>query len=271
MTELPRLTSRQHPLVKRFRSLATGSNDDGAILLDGEHLIAEAMDAGVRLEVLLTGDRHADLAARASSAGAQVVEATAAVIDAASPVRSPSGLVAIANWRPATLTEVYEPAPALVLGLVAVQDPGNVGSAIRAAHALGGTGVLALDGTAHPAGWKVLRGSMGSLFRVPVGVGTLSDAVAAARTARLRIIATVADDADAIDRIDLASPSLVLLGNEGGGLSAEAIGLADDRLRIPMQAGANSLNVAVAAALVLFEARRQRQGGPSTALGAGRL
>ena len=125
MTELPRLTSRQHPLVKRFRLLATGSNDDGAILLDGEHLIAEAMDAGVRLEVLLTGDRHADLAARASSAGAQVVEATAAVIDAASPVRSPSGLVAIANWRPATLAEVYEPvvratilAPATYIGTI---------------------------------------------------------------------------------------------------------------------------------------------------------
>ena len=269
MTELQRLTSRQHPLVKRFRTLAMGSHDEGAVLLDGEHVIAEAMDADVRLEVLLTTGAHGDLAARASRAGVRVVEGSASVIDAASPVRSSSGVVAIAHWRPGPLGAVFQAGPALAVGLVAVQDPGNVGSVIRAAHALGGTGVLALDGTAHPAGWKAVRGSMGSLFHVPIGCGTLVEAVAIARSAGIRIIATVASDADTIGQVDLTTPSLVLLGNEGAGLSAGVVASADQRLRIPMQSGANSLNVAVTAALVLFEARRQREGGPSTPLGTG--
>ena len=82
----------------------------------------------------------------------------------------------------------------------AFRIPATSAASFAPRHALGGTGVLALDGTAHPAGWKAVRGSMGSLFRVPVGVGTLAAAVAAARSAALRIIATVADDADAIDQ-----------------------------------------------------------------------
>ena len=263
MTELQRLTSRQHPLVKRFRRLAAGPDDDGAILLDGEHLIAEAIDAGVRLETVLSNGRHAMLAARAAAAGATVVEGHDAVIGAASPVRSPSGVIAIARWRPTALHEIFSARAAFVVGLVAVQDPGNVGSTVRAAHALGATGVLALEGTANPAGWKALRGSLGSAFRVPVGVGTLDEARAAARAAGVRVIATVAGDAETIHQLDLAAPSLVLLGNEGAGLPADVVATADLRLRIPMQAGANSLNVAVAAALVLFEARRQREGNGS--------
>jgi TrmH family RNA methyltransferase len=260
VAQVSKLTSRQHPIVTRFRRLAAGRDGDRWILLDGEHLIAEALEAGVRVSTLLTDGRRSALVRRARDAGADVRQATTAVLEAASPVRTSSGVVAIAEWTPAPFAEIFRTSPALAVGLVAVQDPGNVGSIVRAADALGATGVLALEGTANPAGWKALRGSMGSLFRVPVATGSLASATAEARRAGLRVAATVATGGDPIDGANLAGPLLLLLGNEGAGLPDDVIAAADIKLTVPMRAEVNSLNVAVTAALVLFEARRQRQG-----------
>ena len=145
-----------------------------------------------------------------------------------------------------------------------MQDPGNAGSAIRAADALGATAVLALDGTADPRGWKILRGSMGSAFHLAVGRGAAADALAYARRRGLPIVATVAAGGTAIDRADLSKPALILVGSEGAGLPDEVVALADLRVTIPMRKTANSLNVAVTAAILLFEIRRQQSGRASS-------
>ena len=142
--------------------------------------------------------------------------------------------------------------------LVDVQDPGNVGAVIRAADALGASGVAALDGTAHPGGWKALRGAMGSTFRVPVAREQTDRAMGEMRRAGLRIVATVAASGTPLDRLDLRGPICLLLGNEGAGLPDSLSAGADERVTIPMRAGAESLNVAVTASLLLYEARRQR-------------
>ena len=204
--------------------------------------------------------RHwiARLPAIARASGATVHEATPSVIEAASPVRTSSGIVAIAEWHTAEVVAAFAPAPAMTIGLVDVQDPGNVGAVVRSADALGGSGVLALDRTAHPGGWKALRGSMGSAFRLPVARGGGADAMAAARRSGLRVIATVADRATPLASVDFSLPTLLLLGNEGAGLDAAMTAGADERVTVPMRAGVDSLNVAVTAALVLYEARRQR-------------
>ncbi len=266
-TALSRLSSRQHAIVRAFRRLAAdGSTADG-VLLDGAHLIREALGARVRLRTILVSARFladapaADraLPAIAAGAGAAVHEATQSVIEAASPVRTSSGIVAIAEWEAVPLVAAFLPAPAMTIGLVDVQDPGNVGAAVRSADALGATGVLALDRTAHPGGWKALRGSMGSVFRLPVARSSRTEAIAAARGAGLRVIAAVAMRATPLSEIDFSVPTLVLLGNEGAGLDAGTAAGADARLTVPMRAGVNSLNVAVTAALVLYEARRQRR------------
>ena len=206
----------------------------------------------------MTGDADRALAGRARSAGADVYDASAAVLEAASPVRTPSGIVALARWQPATLDDVLRGAGGFVIGLCDVQDPGNVGSTIRSADALGATGVLALGATAHPAGWKALRGAMGSTFRVPVAVGSVPEAVAAARDADWEVLATVAQTGQPADRVDLTRPSLLLLGSEGSGLDPDIVDRATTRITIPMRSGVNSLNVAATAALLLYEARRQR-------------
>ncbi|HUF48060.1 MAG TPA: RNA methyltransferase, partial [Vicinamibacterales bacterium] len=136
------------------------------------------------------------------------------------------------------------------------------GSTIRSADALGATGVAALGATADPSGWKVLRGSMGSAFRLPVARGTLAAALAAARQAGVCVLATTSAGGVPVADADLTPPSLVLLGHEGTGLPADLVAAADGVVSIPMRAGVDSLNVAVAAALVLDEARRQRARGP---------
>jgi TrmH family RNA methyltransferase len=152
----------------------------------------------------------------------------------------------------------------MLLGLVDVQDPGNVGSAIRSSHGLGATGVLALGSTADPGGWKALRGAMGSTFRIPIACGSLDEGLRAARALGVQILATTSASADPIDQADLTRPTLVLLGNEGAGLPHHVADLATGRVTVPMRSGVDSLNVAVTAAVILYEARRQR-GTPAAA------
>jgi TrmH family RNA methyltransferase len=145
-----------------------------------------------------------------------------------------------------------------VIGLAGVQDPGNVGGIIRSAEALGATGVIAFDGTADPGGWKALRGAMGSTFRLAIGRGTIADARVAARARGIRVVATVLSNGMPLTATTLTGPLLVLVGSEGAGLDDEIVDAADVRITIPMHGAANSLNVGVAAALILWEASRAR-------------
>jgi TrmH family RNA methyltransferase len=258
-----KVATRQHAMVQACRALAHGRGEPGTVLLDGAHLIADALHAGVRLRaVIALVDADPPLVGRVRASGAAIYVASEAILDAASPVRTPSGIVAIADWCVQAIADALAPAPALAIGLVDVQDPGNVGSAIRSGHALGASGVLALGSTADPAGWKALRGAMGSTFRIPVAQGTVDEGLRAAQDRGVQILATTLSGATPIDRVDLTLPSLVLLGNEGSGLSPALAGEATHRITVPMRPGVDSLNVAVTAALILYEARRQRGTAP---------
>jgi len=262
-----RLTSRQHAVVRECRDLARGRGAAETILLDGAHVVAEALANHVTIQTALVsaavlrdaGPHGRALVDRLARSGTRVFEANDAALDAASPVRTTSGLVAVAHWRPAPLDAVLTPAPAMAVGLVGVQDPGNLGAAIRSADALGATGVVALDAGADPAGWKALRGAMGSTFRLPVARGTLDAAVAAAHRDGIAIVAAAARGGSAPDALALRKPTLLLFGSEGAGLDAAALPPDATRVTIPMRPGAESLNVSVAVALVLDEARRQRR------------
>jgi TrmH family RNA methyltransferase len=251
-----RIASRQHPLVQRCREVAAGRGDDASVLLDGEHLIADALRAGVSIDAVLgTGD-HLDLMARLGNAGAAVYEGTPAVLDAASPVRATSGIVAIATWAPSDPGDAFQDDRWPAIGLVDVQDPGNVGAVIRSADAFGGVPVLALDRTADPGGWKALRGAMGSSFRVRVARGAADEALRLARSKNIRIAATVPAGGTSLTNVDWRTPTLVLLGHEGIGLPPALVESSHVRLSVPMRARVNSLNVAATAAVILYEAHR---------------
>ena len=265
---MEQISSRQNALVKRLRALAKDRDTDGEVLLDGVHLVEEALASRVELRMVLVATDAMDgplgaLAARAAARGARVIALTPDVAEAVSPVRSPSGIVAVATLRPQPLDALLGDGPQLLLILDRVQDPGNVGAAVRAAEGCGATGVVAGPGTADPFGWKALRGSMGSSFRVPIArVDALAESAARAKHAGVRIFATVPRDGTPLPRAKLAAPSAIVLGGEGQGVSASMIELADELITIPMRGPVESLNVSVAAALVLYEALRQRQHVP---------
>ena len=255
------ISSRQNPIVKQFRAAADSSADQ--LLLDGVHLLEEAMAASVPIQmVALVEDAREDVAAvarRAAAGGARVIEVTAAVLAAMTPVRQPSGVVALAQRMEKSLGDALAAAPQMVLMLDEVQDPGNVGAIVRAADACGVTGVVASRGTADPMGWKALRGSMGSVFRVPVAVRqSLPEAVRTARGMGIQVFAAVPRDGTSLPDCDLRRPLAVLLGGEGAGLSEPLAALAAARLTIPMRPPVESFNVAIAAALISYEAQRQR-------------
>jgi TrmH family RNA methyltransferase len=232
------------------------------VLLDGPHLIAEALDSGIPLDVVVCADAAADdtcaLVERAASAGARAVRVPSQVLAAMSPVTQPSGIVAAGRAGPVPLARVFGSGSDLVLLVQGVQDPGNLGAIIRTAEACGATGLIAGAGTADPFGWKALRGSMGSAFRLPIAADHLMTAIAAARASGLRVIATVPRGGTSLPKCDLRQPCAIVIGGEGSGLPDQVLETADDRLTIPMRAPVESLNVAVAAGLVLYEARRQR-------------
>ena len=258
---MQRITSRQNAIVKRFRAAARGT-DPRVMLLDGEHLLDEAIRSGVGVDVAAFADHldGAQLQRAAARAGADVVAVNAHVLAAISPVRQPSGVVAIARRRELTLDDVFAATPALVIVLSDVQDPGNVGAAIRAAEACGATGVVCSEATADPFGWKALRGAMGSAFRLPVlAKQPIANTIAKARACSVRVLATIARGGTPLPACDFRASTAVLFGSEGAGLSPDVIDRADDRLTIPMEAPVESLNVAVSAALVVYEAARQRR------------
>jgi len=260
------ITSRQNPIVRRFREAAGAPAD--SLLLDGPHLIEEALAASVPIELIAVddaanGDVRA-LARRVEAAGARLVSVTASLLSAMSPVRQPSGVVAIGRRREQSLDDALREAPQMVLMLEEVQDPGNVGAIVRAADACGATGIVTGHGSADPFGWKALRGSMGSAFRVPIAARqSLSDAARTARERGIRVLAAVPRNGIALPQSDLRGPLAVLLGGEGAGLSDALVALASVRLTIPMRPPVESLNVATAAALIAYEARRQRTSVPS--------
>jgi TrmH family RNA methyltransferase len=259
------ITSRQNPLVARFRSAARG-DVGGVLLLDGVHLVGDAIAAGVAFQLAAVTPESSDrpdigaLIVSLQQLAVEVITVSASVMGAVSPVKTPSGIVALAERPVADLDALYDGADALVVTAVDVQDPGNVGAIIRVAEAAGASGFIAAGESANPFGWKALRGSMGSALRLPIASEVAAEeAIAGARRRGCRIVASVPRDGQSPFDLDLTGPLHLLIGGEGRGLPAALTDGADERVTIPMHAPVESLNAAVTAALLVYEAMRQRR------------
>lgn len=213
------ITSRQHAVVRQCRAIASG--DPRLMLLDGWHLLADAYAVGLSIELVAvradTVAAHARTLEAMADDGATVLHVSDSVMDALSPVRTPSGVVAIAARPVIDPRALLVPSPALVVAAMGVQDPGNVGALIRSADAGGATGVLLDAESADPWGWKALRAAMGSAFRLPV----LREADAKARLGDwqgegLCIVATDPRDGIDLHTLDLTQPVVFVMGAEGG-------------------------------------------------------
>jgi len=256
-----RISSRQNPIVVRFRAAARRESD-APMLLDGAHLVREALSATIRIrEAAVAADRIEDpeiaqLIARLADAGVDIVSATAPVMAALSPVRSSSAIVATAD-PPDRSAAMFSGQPLLIVAS-GVQDPGNLGAIVRVAEAGGATGMIAAAGSADPFGWKALRGSMGSALRLPLMVISGLPTFDELRRRGLRIIATSPHRGQSLFDADLKGAIALVIGGEGSGLPSDQLSGADQVVTIPMRQPVESLNAAVTAALLVYEARRQR-------------
>lgn len=233
------------------------------MLLDGPHLIEEAVDAGVRVEaVLVAADRetpwHQALIARLQASGARVYEASGRVVQAACGVATSQGIVAMAHRPEPPGEEVLGSMHLLLLVADGVQDPGNLGTMIRTAAAAGATAVAVTEGSADPHLPKALRATMGAAFRVPL-LRMEGEALRHALASRsIRVL--VADPRGEEDYTEVPTdlPLAIVVGSEASGPDPgwSAIG---SRVRIPLHGPVESLNVAVATGLLLYEVARRRR------------
>jgi TrmH family RNA methyltransferase len=264
---MPPLAAR-HPEMQTLRRLLrrrSARSESGRYVIEGPRLVIEAIDAGVELDAVYVPEEpdDADLAAlraRCARAGITPRPVAAGVIDQVATTRSPQPALALAVPRPAPLdVALAGPAP-LVLVLHEVADPGNAGTLLRVAEAVGGSVVVCGAAAVDPFNPKVVRAAAGSLFRVPVVVDAgLPEVLAACRSLRVRRVATALEGRVDYDGVDLAGPVALLLGNEAHGLPREVLDEVDAVVRIPMLGAVESLNVATAGAVMAFEAARQRR------------
>lgn len=258
--------SRSNPLFKHLRALkgrAAGPEDE-LCLLEGPKLVGEALGAGVTIAEAAVSRRMVERPAGATvlaelrARGVRVRQMDDRLLAALSEAKTSQGLVALAHRPHSDEGRLFGEMP-LILVAVGIQDPGNLGGLLRTAEAAGATGVCLLEGCADPFSWKALRGSMGSAFRIPLVRGDrVGPALDRLEGRGLRVLATTARGETRYDEADLARPVAIVFGAEGSGLVEEVTRRAAARLRIPLAPPVESLNVGVAAGLVLFEAARQR-------------
>ena len=262
------ISSRDNRWLKRFRAaLRDGEADaDGLLGLEGPHLVGEAFRAGREVPALLFsdgGEKHLEELGRWLDSSTRILRTSDKLFAAVSGTRAPQGIAALARVPPATMDDLLSSrvgAAPMVVALAGVQDPGNVGTVLRTAEAFGASGAIALPGTANPWGQKTLRASAGSALRLPVLVGVAPSIVLAQlRVAGLKLVAASTTAGSLPAETDLRGPLALLIGNEGAGLPPEIERSADVRVRIPIAAPVESLNAAVAAAVLLYEASRQRR------------
>jgi len=261
------ITSRENHWLKVFRAaLRSPRPEENRIALEGPHLVAEAIRSGLRIEAILasgSGERHLPALERELHPPTLVLRTSDGLFDTVADTETPQGIAALARAPEYKFEDLLRGADSLVLLLVAVQNPGNVGAILRSAEAFRATGVIATRGTAHPYSPKALRASSGSSLRLPI-LAELAPAIALTqlRVSGLQILAASATQNSAArrpDELDLGGPFALLLGNEGAGLPPEIERSADALVRIQVAAPVESLNAAVAASLILYEAARQRR------------
>lgn len=266
MGELEKITSLQNPRVKQLVKLRDRRPRDeaGVFLIEGFREIRRALDQRVALQELyfcpawFLGENEAALIERARAAGAQLCELSQEAFAKVAYRERPDGLLAVApQWRRALEDLPLPPAP-LLLVVEAIEKPGNLGTILRSADAAGCDAVIVCDPVTDIFNPNVVRASTGVLFAVPLVVAESPRVLAWLREKGIRTVATTPAAEQVYTAADLRGPLAVVMGSEQYGLSDYWLQNADLPVRIPMAGQADSLNVAMATIITLFEAVRQR-------------
>lgn len=257
----------ENPRAARVRSVAklaakAERAESGRFLLEGPQAVTEALTWRSELLVELFAtptaiERHPGIAQSAADSGLDVEFVTEQVLDAMADTVTPQGFVAVCSQFPASVRSIFADRPRLVAILEQVRDPGNAGTVIRAADAAGADAVVLTGRSVDLYNPKVVRATTGSLFHLPIAVGAeLPPTVARARAAGLQVLAADVTGEDLLDARRagvLAKPTAWVFGNEARGLDDADLALVDRSLAVPNYGRAESMNLATAASVCLFE------------------
>lgn len=249
------IQSTQNDTVKRMRSLAAkkGRQETGLHFIEGERLVREAAASGADIaELFIEEGREAEDIALSA---ARVYTVTRRVLESMTDTGTPQWICAAVRTQDTAPPEAYP--DGLIVALDRVQDPGNLGTILRTADAMGAVGLLLGSGCADPFGPKVLRSTMGSLYHIPLWQGELTRELPKLRQAGFSLICGHLDGEETLSPV--GDKCVLIIGNEGNGVSGEVANLCE-KYRLPMYGRAESLNASVAAGILMYELARAMRG-----------
>jgi TrmH family RNA methyltransferase len=264
-SRLRRVSSRQNALVKDLRkALSQGEpTAEGYLAIEGVRIIEEAIRSGLRFQAVFfseAGSAHATRLLPQIGSQVEILLLPDEVFVSAVSTESPQGVAALVKLRPHKFEDLLEAgADSLLVGVAGIQDPGNLGTIIRSAEAFGARAVLLGEKTVSHFNPKAVRGSAGSIFREPLIRVKLGESITALKQLGMRVLATSSHKGKPLHEADFTSAAMIVVGNEGAGVPAEILSLADELVTIPHSPRVESLNAGIAASILLYEAARQRQ------------
>lgn len=261
-----KISSRDNSLLRRARAVRDGKIDD-LIFIEGLRLCEEALRSNLKIEAAFYSDhfvkkpRASELIRDLEQVATKTASVSEKLLESISYTRTPQGIVILAA-RPVMTPPEFEACQSGTLLLVmlhGINNPVNVGAILRTAEAAGATGIITTAGTCDPLSPKSLRGAMGSAFRMPIWMNAdFADAVAWCRAHGIKTVGTAARAQQVFAELDWRNPSALVMGAESAGLTESELAMTDAAVRVPMKGETESLNVAVAAGIILYEAQRQR-------------
>lgn len=267
---LRRIEGRHNALVKELRQAFARAErtENGDCAIEGLRIMEEAIRSGLRFRAIFFKESAQNLAERLMPQIGTHVDSLLLpdkLFDGSVPSETPQGVAALVRWKEFSLADVLERlqiGPVIVV--VGLQDPGNLGTILRSAEALGSAGIVLGEGTVSPFNSKVIRASAGSIFRFPVLVakaaGGMEEITGKLRKENVRLIATSSHKGTVLDQARLTGPLAVFIGSEGSGLPRTLMSQVDELVAIPHTPQVESLNAGVAGSIVLYESARQRRG-----------
>jgi TrmH family RNA methyltransferase len=261
-----KITSRDNSLLRQARAVCDGKVDE-LIYVEGLRLCVEALRSQLALEAvivseeLLRKDKAAEAIAQISQASPRVASVSEKLLESISYTKTPQGIVVLAQRPEASQSRLAASLTknALLVVLHQINNPVNVGAILRTAEAAGVTGIITTKNTSDPFSPKSLRGAMGSAFRLPIWRDAdFAEAIEWCRVKTIRVVGTAADANVRHTEWDWNRGTALVLGPESNGLTTEELQATDQTVSIPMHGAVESLNVSVAAAILLYEAARQR-------------
>jgi TrmH family RNA methyltransferase len=260
------ISSRDNSLLRLARSVRDGKTQD-LIFVEGTRLCEEALRSGLSIEAVIVStelaskEKAGTLITELGQVSNRLASVNEKLLESIAYTKTPQGIVLLAARPPRSQEHLAanQPEPSLLVIMHRINNPVNVGAILRTAEAAGATGAIATENTSDPFSPKSLRGAMGSTFRLPIWFGaTYTEALIWCTKRGIQTICADVHASTDYTEIDWLRPSALILGPESSGLSREEIDAANKAVRIPMKKSAESLNVAVAGGILLYEAMRQR-------------